>query len=134
LVIDTAAFEAASTSTVLDVIISNMTESDISGAINMTVHDLSVQSLNDFYSKFGVAFIEHEVNRAADTFVHALSFGYEITAMQSPCITNILKQFHSFKRQNPNVANILAINDITTNDILRAIRMTMNVRVRSYSS
>jgi hypothetical protein len=112
---------------------SKITTNELLLALNMTVRDHSVNSLNAFYSLFGNTeelrnVVEMGVNQAADLIIHYETSGIISAGTQTSLATNILEHLRLYQQTHPNVPNNPALNNITANDISRAIDMTMHDR------
>jgi hypothetical protein len=116
---------------------SRITMDNISQAIEETVYVRAVQSLMKFYSVFGSniemhAFVENQVNLAADFTILFNAGIVKPSRIQTPIAKNILCQLQLYQQQNPHQPNSPRVPDIKASDILQAINMTMLAHSNQY--
>jgi hypothetical protein len=113
----------------------NMTEDKVSWAIDMTIHDRSMNSLDDFYALFHYDeefrdVIKDEVNRTAK-----LIKSFNLTPLgQSSAGTIILELVRAYQVKYPTAANVRVLSIISTDDISRVIDMAVAVQDRPVKS
>jgi hypothetical protein len=108
----------------------NITEDKVSWAIDMTIHDRSMNSLDDFYALFHCDeelrdVIKDKVNHTAKLIKHNR---FNLTSLgQSSAILELVR---AYQVKYPTAANVRVLNIISTNDISRVIDMAVAVHDR----